>query len=88
MENYTIWSIWIRMSRDREREVCMIRQTKVVLATLLVALSAPALAGLPNTAVVVPHAIPAVGQAGLIALAFAVGIIGAVLIRKHKPQKH
>jgi hypothetical protein len=40
----------------------------------------------PNTVIVVPQSIPAVSQAGLIALAFVVGLIGAHLIRKSKTQ--
>ncbi|MCW8925400.1 MAG: hypothetical protein OQJ84_04010 [Xanthomonadales bacterium] len=38
----------------------------------------------PNAIVTVPQAIPAISQAGLIGLAFVVGIIGASLIRKYK----
>jgi len=66
----------------------MICKSGVVSGLLLMALSTPVLAGMPNSAFAVPHSIPAVGQAGLIALAFIVGIVGAVLIRKHKPQNH
>ena len=51
--------------------------------------SSVAIAGTPpNTALVVPQSIPAVSQAGLIALAFIVGLIGAHLIRKSKANKH
>ena len=45
-----------------------------------IAVAAPS----PNAIVTVPQAIPAISQAGLIGLAFAVGIIGASLIRKYK----
>ena len=45
-----------------------------------IAVAAPS----PNSIVTVPQAIPAISQAGLIGLAFAVGIIGASLIRKYK----
>jgi hypothetical protein len=66
----------------------MVQLKKLLIGSLLTSLSAPVLAGSPNGAVLVPHSIPAVGQAGLIAMAFAIGIIGAVLIRKHRLQKH
>ncbi|NND44733.1 MAG: hypothetical protein HKN58_05385 [Xanthomonadales bacterium] len=66
----------------------MNRKSKVLVGTVLAAVTAPLFATQPNTAVLVPHSIPAVGQAGLIVMAFAVGIIGAVLIRKYKPHKH
>ena len=45
-----------------------------------IAVAAPS----PIAIVTVPQAIPAISQAGLIGLAFAVGIIGASLIRKYK----
>jgi len=59
----------------------------VTLAFALSAVSTAALASQTNTAVFVPHSIPAVSQPGLIALAFVVGLIGAHLIRKRQNAK-
>lgn len=52
----------------------------LLISTSSIAFAAPS----PNSIVTVPQAIPAISQAGLIGLAFAVGIIGASLIRKYK----
>ena len=56
----------------------------VVLSALL---SAPVMAGVPNSVVLLPaQPVPILSQAGLIALAFALGLAGAYLIRKNKAQ--
>ena len=58
-----------------------IRMIAVISLSLL---SSVALAGEPNGIGFVTQSIPAVSQAGLIALAFIVGILGAHLIRKSR----
>ena len=59
-------------------------KSRLFIAISMVLLSFPVLAGDPNSVIVVPQSIPAVSQAGLIALAFIIGILGAHLIRKSK----
>jgi hypothetical protein len=62
--------------------------TRLFLMISLVLSGSLAFAGpVPNSVVVVPQSIPAVSQAGLIALAFIVGLVGANLIRKSKATK-
>ena len=64
-------------------------KTRIIAAISLSLLSSLAMAGpSPNTAFAVPQSIPAVSQAGLIALAFVVGLIGAHLIRKSKANSN
>ena len=58
-------------------------KTRTLSIALLALSPMPLLAGM-NSAILVTPTIPAVGQAGLIALAFVVGLIGAQLIRKRR----
>ena len=60
---------------------------KVVLSVFFMTVSATALAGAVNGIVAVPQAIPAISQAGLIGMAFIIGIIGARLIHKLKAHR-
>lgn len=61
-------------------------KNKLMTFIALALISAPLMAGagLNSTIFLDPTPIPAVGQAGLIALAFVVGLIGAQLIRKRR----
>ena len=60
-------------------------KNKIALAVALLSTSASALAGL-NSSILITAPVPAVSQAGLIAMAFALGLMGAHLIRKRKSQ--
>jgi len=60
---------------------------KTFLSISLLAVSVSAFAGVANTIVAVPQSIPAVSQAGLIGMAFIIGIIGARLIHKIRVSK-
>jgi len=63
----------------------MTNRDRLIFGTFLVSTGSIAVAGpSPNAIITVPQAIPAISQAGLIGLAFAVGIIGASLIRKYR----
>lgn len=59
-------------------------KNKLMTFIALASISTPLMAGLNSTIFLDPTPIPAVGQAGLIALAFVVGLIGAQLIRKRR----
>jgi len=60
---------------------------KTLLSISLLAVSVSTFAGTPNSIVTVPQSIPAISQAGLIAMAFIIGIIGARLIHKFRVSK-
>ena len=65
----------------------MNNQKKILFGTFLLSIGSIASAGTVNSIITVPQSVPAISQAGLIGLAFVVGIIGARLISKFKTAK-
>lgn len=61
---------------------------KLFLGAFLASFGSIAIAGTPNGIIAVPQAIPAISQAGLIGLAFIIGIVGARLISRMKASNN